>query len=102
MWNTLWPAGAPQKMGTGNYPRDETQLGPMHAGYHDIDACPTAEDMRRLLDGFAACLGEVLTSFFDRGIGQEGVVLRHRQCRLAVDSHEDRIRFGRDREAARR
>jgi len=30
-----WPAGAPQK-----YETDGT-LGPMHGGYHDIDACPT-------------------------------------------------------------
>lgn len=30
-----WPAGAPQKYdGPG-------KLGPMHGGYHDIDACPT-------------------------------------------------------------
>jgi len=29
-----WPAGAPQK-----YAGDK--LGPMHGGYHDIDACPT-------------------------------------------------------------
>lgn len=30
-----WPAGAPQKF-------DEPgQLGPMHGGYHDIDACPS-------------------------------------------------------------
>ena len=38
-----WPAGAPQKMGTGSYPKDETEPGPMHAGYHDIDACPTLD-----------------------------------------------------------
>lgn len=38
-----WPAGAPQKMGEGNYPKDVTQLGPMHGGYHDIDACPTLD-----------------------------------------------------------
>ncbi len=37
-----WPAGAPQKYGDGNYPKDESVLGPMHTGgYHDIDACPT-------------------------------------------------------------
>jgi uncharacterized sulfatase len=30
-----WPAGAPQKF------NDNGQLGPMHGGYHDIDACPT-------------------------------------------------------------
>ncbi|MGY8770483.1 MAG: sulfatase family protein [Pirellulales bacterium] len=30
-----WPAGTPQKLdGKGN-------LGPMHGGYHDIDACPS-------------------------------------------------------------
>jgi N-sulfoglucosamine sulfohydrolase len=32
-----WPAGAPQK-----YEEDGT-LGPMHGGYHDIDACPTLD-----------------------------------------------------------
>ena len=39
-----WPAGTPQKFGTGSYAKDKTdatQLGPMHAAYHDIDACPT-------------------------------------------------------------
>ena len=30
-----WPAGAPAKYNPGGY------LGPMHGGYHDIDACPT-------------------------------------------------------------
>ncbi len=29
-----WPAGAPQKY-------NGEKLGPMHGGYHDIDACPT-------------------------------------------------------------
>ncbi len=42
-----WPAGAPQKYGTGSYadPADvrARRLGPMHAGYHDIDACPTLD-----------------------------------------------------------
>ena len=38
-----WPAGAPQKMGDGNYPKDESRPGPMHAGYHDIDACPSLD-----------------------------------------------------------
>jgi uncharacterized sulfatase len=40
-----WPAGAPQKYGAGGYPKDAEvvakTLGPMHEGYHDIDACPT-------------------------------------------------------------
>ncbi len=40
-----WPAGAPQKYGTGSYPLPAEvtgmRLGPMHGGYHDIDACPT-------------------------------------------------------------
>lgn len=39
-----WPAGTPRKFGTTNYPtktEDATQLGAMHDGYHDIDACPT-------------------------------------------------------------
>jgi len=30
-----WPAGAPQKF------EKSGELGPMHGGYHDIDACPT-------------------------------------------------------------
>lgn len=33
-----WPAGAPQKLGTG---KGAESLGPMHGGYHDIDGCPT-------------------------------------------------------------
>lgn len=40
-----WPAGAPQKLGIGNYPKDISQPGPMHGGYHDIDACPTLSFM---------------------------------------------------------
>lgn len=40
-----WPAGAAQKLGSANYPSREDlvkrTLGPMHGGYHDIDACPT-------------------------------------------------------------
>jgi N-sulfoglucosamine sulfohydrolase len=42
-----WPAGAPQKFGTGKSPSDSDfaseTLGPMHAGYHDIDACPSLD-----------------------------------------------------------
>lgn len=42
-----WPAGAPQKYGTGSYPDERDvrarKLGPMHAGYHDIDPCPTLD-----------------------------------------------------------
>jgi uncharacterized sulfatase len=30
-----WPAGAPQKLNADGTP------GPMHGGYHDIDACPS-------------------------------------------------------------
>lgn len=40
-----WPAGTPQKFGKGGYPKASEvtaeTLGPMHGGYHDIDACPT-------------------------------------------------------------
>jgi uncharacterized sulfatase len=40
-----WPAGAPQKYGSGSYAAVEDlraeRLGPMHAAYHDIDDCPT-------------------------------------------------------------
>lgn len=32
-----WPAGAPQKYANDN------KLGPMHGGYHDIDACPAMD-----------------------------------------------------------
>jgi uncharacterized sulfatase len=42
-----WPAGAPQKYGTGSYPDEadarDRRLGPMHAAYHDIDGCPTLD-----------------------------------------------------------
>ncbi len=38
-----WPAGAPQKMGVGNYPQDRSKVGPMHAAYHDIDGSPTLD-----------------------------------------------------------
>ena len=40
-----WPAGTPQKLGKAKYPTGKEvvaqPLGPMHGGYHDIDACPT-------------------------------------------------------------
>ncbi len=40
-----WPAGAPQKYGSGGYADAQDvrarRLGPLHGGYHDIDACPT-------------------------------------------------------------
>jgi N-sulfoglucosamine sulfohydrolase len=32
-----WPAGTPRKFET------DSQLGPMHGGYHDIDACPSLD-----------------------------------------------------------
>ena len=42
-----WPAGTPQKYGTANYLKYEAvadaELGPMHGGYHDIDACPSLD-----------------------------------------------------------
>ncbi len=44
-----WPAGAPQKYGAANYSSlqelDTAALGPMHGGYHDIDACPSLDFM---------------------------------------------------------
>lgn len=36
-----WPAGDPQKYGTGEKASDDSVLGPMHGGYHDIDAGPS-------------------------------------------------------------
>lgn len=39
-----WPAGPSQKYGSGGYAKDANDakvLGPEHAAYHDIDACPT-------------------------------------------------------------
>ncbi len=42
-----WPAGAPQKYGTGSYAKqadaEAQNLGPMHGGYHDIDGCPSLD-----------------------------------------------------------
>ena len=42
-----WPAGAPQKFGTSIDASNESVVdevpGPMHGGYHDIDACPTLD-----------------------------------------------------------
>ncbi|MFV2067674.1 MAG: sulfatase, partial [Pirellulales bacterium] len=44
-----WPAGAPQKYGAGMYVDSQDvihkRFGPMHAGYHDIDRCPTLTAM---------------------------------------------------------
>ncbi len=34
-----WPAGAPRKYKS----LESDELGPMHGGYHDIDACPTLD-----------------------------------------------------------
>ncbi len=57
-----WPAGAPRKFGKGNYPTRADlaapKLGPMHAGYHDIDACPTLSLLTRRHEEpeFARCL----------------------------------------------
>jgi len=49
-----WPAGAPQKYGTGNYASAQEiaqrVLGPMHGGYHDIDGCPTLDFMIEMRD----------------------------------------------------
>ncbi|MDA1050596.1 MAG: sulfatase [Planctomycetota bacterium] len=38
-----WPAGSPQMLGSGKDADEvaEGNLGPMHGGYHDIDACPS-------------------------------------------------------------
>jgi uncharacterized sulfatase len=40
-----WPAGPAQKFGKATYNAGgeiaDAVLGPLHAGYHDIDACPT-------------------------------------------------------------
>ena len=40
-----WPAGTPQKLDKVKYGSDGSIVsetpGPMHGGYHDIDACPT-------------------------------------------------------------
>jgi uncharacterized sulfatase len=37
-----WPAGTPRKLASGKQSDVVNQvLGPMHGGYHDIDACPT-------------------------------------------------------------
>ena len=57
-----WPAGAPRKFGNGNYPTRADlaapKLGPMHAAYHDIDACPTLSLLTRRHEEpeFARCL----------------------------------------------
>ncbi|QNN21888.1 sulfatase [Planctomycetales bacterium ZRK34] len=39
-----WPAGAPRKL------EKDGKLGPEHGGYHDIDGCPTLDEMIRLRD----------------------------------------------------
>lgn len=44
IWNLKpdrWPAGDPQKF------ENDGTLGPMHGGYHDIDACPTLDELIR-------------------------------------------------------
>lgn len=42
VWNLKadrWPAGDPRKF------EKDGSLGPMHGGYHDIDACPTLDEL---------------------------------------------------------
>ena len=42
VWNLKpdrWPAGDPRKL------NDDGTLGPPHGGYHDIDACPTLDEL---------------------------------------------------------
>ena len=55
-----WPAGTPRKFGTGGYATKgtESELGPIHAAYHDIDACPTMDLLVANADD--AKLGEFL------------------------------------------
>ena len=64
-----WPAGAPQKLGLGNYPQDRSRLGPMHAGYHDIDGSPTLTFM--IDSATDVQLGKYLGWAVDRRPGEE-------------------------------
>lgn len=59
-----WPAGDPQKFGVGPKPSEDSELGPMHGAYHDIDACPT-------LDWMVAHHGEPSAKrFLDLAVGK--------------------------------
>ena len=65
-----WPAGTPRKLGTGNYPKgDNEPLGPMHGGYHDIDACPTLDFMIEKAED--ATLGKFLQLSVDHRAEEE-------------------------------
>ncbi len=64
-----WPAGAPQKMGVGGYPKDLREAGPMHAGYHDIDACPTHTFLVKNRDD--AAIGPFFHAAVDRHPAEE-------------------------------
>ena len=87
-----WPAGTPRKMGTGKYPNDTSTLGPMHGGYHDIDACPSLTFM--IQNAEDAELGHFLGWSVDRrpaeelyAIGEDPACLNN----LAdVAEHQDR------------
>ncbi|MCA9120934.1 MAG: sulfatase [Planctomycetaceae bacterium] len=68
-----WPAGAPQKLGDGKYANPaevaEGNLGPMHGGYHDIDACPSLSFLIERRDD--AKMGRFLSLAVDKRPAEE-------------------------------
>jgi N-sulfoglucosamine sulfohydrolase len=74
-----WPAGAPQKLGEGQYPEATAELGPMHGGYHDIDACPALDFLIEKADDLE--LGKYLGWSVDRRPAEElYAILYDRDC----------------------
>lgn len=92
-----WPAGAPQKYGNGGYAkRDEVinkVLGPMHGGYHDIDACPALTHLIELRDD--SKLGHFLSLAVDHRPAEELFEIRQDpDClnNLAADPAFEKVR----------
>jgi uncharacterized sulfatase len=75
-----WPAGPPQKYDKAKYDSDGniviSTLGPMHGGYHDIDACPSLSFLIGNRDD--AKIGHFLNLSVD-----------HRPAEELFDIHED-------------
>jgi N-sulfoglucosamine sulfohydrolase len=75
-----WPAGPPQKYDKAKYDSDgnivTSTLGPMHGGYHDIDACPSLSFLIGNRDD--AKIGHFLNLSVD-----------HRPAEELFDIHED-------------
>lgn len=92
-----WPAGAPRKFDEVFYRKDgsfEGQLGPMHGGYHDIDACPSLDFLIEHRDD--ALYGKYLQLAVAKRPAEELFDIRNDPgClnNLATDARHDETRY---------